>query len=159
LSVWFYHALTAEGIPAICIDARHAKAALDMAPNKTDANDADGLAQLAEVGFCWEVRVKKYDSMLSRTRVGARNRVVKITIELSNLIRGVLKTFGLIVGKGSGRVFDGNVRTLLAGHAELAGASCLFSRPGVTFAPGQPNSTISLSCSTGTPANLYCFLD
>ena len=51
LSVWFFHALTAEGMPAICIDARHAKAALDMAPNKTDANDADGLAQLAEVGF------------------------------------------------------------------------------------------------------------
>ena len=43
LSVWFYHALTAEGLPAICIDARHAKAALDMAANKTDANDADGL--------------------------------------------------------------------------------------------------------------------
>lgn len=42
LAVWFYHALTAEGLPAICIDARHAKAALDMAANKTDANDADG---------------------------------------------------------------------------------------------------------------------
>ena len=50
LSVWFYHALSAEGLPAICIDARHAKAALDMAPNKTDANDADGLAHLAENG-------------------------------------------------------------------------------------------------------------
>ena len=48
LSVWFYHALCAEGLPAICIDARHAKAALDMAANKTDANDADGLAHLAE---------------------------------------------------------------------------------------------------------------
>jgi hypothetical protein len=41
LSVWFYHALCAQGLPAICIDARHAKAALDMAANKTDANDAD----------------------------------------------------------------------------------------------------------------------
>ena len=51
LSVWFFHALTAEGVSAICIDARHAKAALDMAANKTDANDADGLAHLAEVGF------------------------------------------------------------------------------------------------------------
>ncbi len=55
LSVWFYHALRAEGLPAICIDARHAKAALDMAANKTDANDADGLAHLAEVGFFREV--------------------------------------------------------------------------------------------------------
>ena len=67
LSVWFYHALNAEELPAICIDARHAKAALDMSPNKTDANDADGLAQLAEVGFYREVRVKSFDSMLTRT--------------------------------------------------------------------------------------------
>uniref|UniRef100_UPI001F1BDFFF IS110 family transposase n=1 Tax=Cereibacter azotoformans TaxID=43057 RepID=UPI001F1BDFFF len=67
LSVWFFHALSAEGQPAICIDARHAKAALDMAPNKTDANDADGLSHLAEIGFYREVRVKGYDSMLVRT--------------------------------------------------------------------------------------------
>ena len=72
LSVWFYHALRAEGLPAICIDARHAKAALDMAANKTDANDADGLAHLAEVGFFREVRVKGYDSMLVRTLVAAQ---------------------------------------------------------------------------------------
>lgn len=69
LSVWFYHALRAEGLPAICIDARHAKAALDMAANKTDANDADGLAHLAELR---EVRVKGFDSMLTRTLVAAR---------------------------------------------------------------------------------------
>ena len=29
-----------DGLPAVCIDARHAKAALDTAPNKTDATDA-----------------------------------------------------------------------------------------------------------------------
>jgi transposase len=74
LSVWFYHSLRTEGLPAICIDARHAKAALDMAANKTDANDADGLAQLAEVGFFREVRVKGFDSMLTRTLVAARTR-------------------------------------------------------------------------------------
>ena len=48
LSVWFYHALTAEGLPAICIEARHAQKILSETLNKTDANDADGLAQLAE---------------------------------------------------------------------------------------------------------------
>ena len=120
LSIWFYHSLRTEGLPAICIDARHAKAALDMATNKTDANDADGLAQLAEVGFFREVRVKGFDSMLTRTLVGARTRLVRITTELSNQIRGVMKTFGLLVPAGKGSIFEKNVRRLLADQDGLA---------------------------------------
>jgi transposase len=120
LSVWFYHALCAEGLPAVCIDARHAKAALDMAANKTDANDADGLAHLAEVGFFREVRVKGFDSMLTRALVMARTRLVRITTELSNQIRGIMKTFGLLVPAGKGSVFEKNVRSLLA-EQELEG--------------------------------------
>ncbi|MGX5805853.1 IS110 family transposase [Bradyrhizobium sp. Arg314] len=120
LSVWFYHSLRTEGLPAICIDARYAKAALDMAANKTDANDADGLAQLAEVGFFREVRVKGFDSMLTRTLVAARTRLVRITTELSNQIRGVLKTFGLLVPAGKGSTFEKNVRSLLADQDGLA---------------------------------------
>ena len=119
LSVWFYHALKQEGLPAICIDARHAQAALNMAPNKTDANDADGLAHLAEVGFYREVRVKSFDSMLTRTLVAARNQMLKATTQLSNQIRGLMKTFGLVVPKGAGRVFEGHVRSLLASNAGL----------------------------------------
>ncbi|SEO21743.1 transposase [Paracoccus alcaliphilus] len=121
MSIWFYHALCAEGLPAICIDARHAKAALDMAPNKTDANDADGLAHLAEAGFYREVRVKEFDSMLTRSLVAARSRLVRIITELSNHIRGVMKTFGLLVPAGKGSTFENNVRNLLDDHAPLAG--------------------------------------
>lgn len=120
MSIWFYHALCAEGLPAICIDARHAKAALDMAPNKTDANDADGLAHLAEAGFYREVRVKEFDSMLTRSLVAARSRLVRIITELSNHIRGVMKTFGLLVPAGKGSTFENNVRNLLDDHAPLA---------------------------------------
>jgi transposase len=120
LSVWFYHSLRAEGVPAICIDARHAKAALDMAANKTDANDADGLAHLAEVGFFREVRVKGFDSMLTRTLVAARTRLVRITTELSNQIRGLMKTFGLLVPAGKGSTFEKNVRSLLVDQEGLA---------------------------------------
>ena len=119
LSVWFYHALIEEGVPAICIDARHAKAVLDMAPNKTDANDADGLARLAETGFYRAVRVKSYDSMLTRTLVGARGQLIKVTTQLSNFIRGVMKTFGLVVPKGGGRVFETHVRQMVASRPEL----------------------------------------
>lgn len=120
LSVWFYHTLSARGIPAICIDARHATAALNMAPNKTDANDADGLAHLAEVGFFREVRVKGFDSMLTRTLVGARNQLIRMTTQLSNQIRGVMKTFGLLVPSGKGSKFERNVRDLLGGRADIA---------------------------------------
>ena len=112
--------LSDRGLPAICIDARHAKAALDMAANKTDANDADGLAQLAEVGFFREVRVKGFDSMLTRTLVAARTRLVRITTELSNQIRGVMKTFGLLVPAGKGITFEKHVRSLLADQDALA---------------------------------------
>lgn len=120
LSVWFYHALRAEGLPAICVDARHAKAALDMAANKTDANDADGLAHLAEVGFFREVRVKGYDSMLSRTLVAARTKLMRTTLDVANQIRGVMKTFGLIVPCSMGGKFEANVRSLLADNVGLS---------------------------------------
>ena len=119
LSIWSFHALTAEGLPAICIDARHAQAALDMAANKTDANDADGLAHLAEVGFYKEVRVKSFDSMLARTLVSARTRLVRLGTRLSNQIRGLMKTFGLVVPAASGSKFERQVEALLADNAGL----------------------------------------
>lgn len=120
LSVWLYHALTSEGLPAICIDARHAKAALDMAANKTDANDADGLAHLAEVGFYREVRVKAFDSMLSRTLIAARSKLVRVGIEISNQIRGLMKTFGLVVPRSAGGKFEIEVQSLLTSNAALS---------------------------------------
>lgn len=120
LSVWFYHALRAEGLPAICVDARHAKAALDMAANKTDANDADGLAHLAEVGFFREVRVKAFDSTLSRTLVAARTKLMRTTLDVANQIRGLMKTFGLIIPCSMGGKFEVNIRSLLADNAGLS---------------------------------------
>lgn len=119
LSTWYYHELTAAGLPAICIDARQAKKGLDMARNKTDANDADGLAHLAEAAFYKEVRVKSYDNMLVRTLVTARTQLLKMQLQLSNQIRGMMKTFGLIVPKGAGRVFDGHVCELASSHPGL----------------------------------------
>ena len=41
-SVWLTHALLAEGLPLVCLDARHAQAVLSVRPNKSDRSDARG---------------------------------------------------------------------------------------------------------------------
>jgi transposase len=66
------------------------------------------------------VRVKGYDSMLVRTLVAARSRLVQITTELSNQIRGLMKTFGLVVPRSKGGTFEAEVQRLLIGQDELA---------------------------------------
>ena len=83
-------------------DARHAKRALDMKVNKTDANDAEGLAHLVRAGWYREVRVKGRNAMLAKALLGARSQLLGISLALENQIRGVLKTFGRIVPKGGG---------------------------------------------------------
>src|SRR4029453_3346178 len=98
----------------------HSNAGFRLAPNKKDAHDADGLAQLAEVGFFREVRVKGFDSMLGRTLVAARNRLGEITTQVSNEIRGLMNPFGLVVPAGKGSRFAANVRALLADQEGLA---------------------------------------
>jgi len=57
-----------------------------------------------------------------RTLVGGRAQLIAISNDLSNQIRGIMKTFGLVVPKGGGRSFETNVRALLEGQAALAGS-------------------------------------
>lgn len=57
MSTWLWTELDRLGLPAICIDARHAKAALNMQINKSDRNDAAGIARIMQTGWYREVRV------------------------------------------------------------------------------------------------------
>jgi transposase len=66
------------------------------------------------------MRVKGYDSMRTRTLVPARTKLIRITTELSNQIRGLMKTFGLVVPPGKGGKFEGHVRRLLVDQDGLA---------------------------------------
>lgn len=71
MSAWHYRSLAALGLPVVCIDARHAKAALAMQLNKTDANDAVGLAQIVRTGWYREVAVKSEHSHRIRGAAGS----------------------------------------------------------------------------------------
>ncbi len=59
---WLWHELRRLDPPVICVDARHAHAALSVRMNKSDENDARGLAELVRVGWYREVKVKRAES-------------------------------------------------------------------------------------------------
>ena len=81
---------------------------------KSDRNDARGLAQIVRTGWYREVAVKSFDSQLIRSLLTARAQLVRMRVDLANQIRGVLKPFGLIAGKGGGQPFMDRVRALVA---------------------------------------------
>jgi hypothetical protein len=58
LSQWLYSALAEAGLPVICVETRHMRAVLKAQINKTDRNDARGMAQMMRVGLYRPVHVK-----------------------------------------------------------------------------------------------------
>jgi transposase len=119
MTPWLVHELRGRGINITCLDARHASAALKMQMNKTDQNDAEGLAQIMRTGWYRAVHVKSLDAHRARALLGARAQLVGMTTRLSNHIRGVLKTFGLLPGAVRGLPFDRRVEALLANRDDL----------------------------------------
>ena len=117
MASWLWHELKRVGLPVVCIDARHAHAALSVRINKSDPNDARGIAELIRVGWYREVRVKSDDSQAIRSLLVARSRLVSIRRDLENQIRSLLKEIGLLFPRAIGRQFRNHVRRLLdAGH-------------------------------------------
>ncbi len=123
LAPWLYHSLKALGVPVVCLDARHARAATALQRNKTDARDAETLAQLVRTGWYREARVKGWDAHAMRHLVGARAQLVGISTDLSNQIRSVLKTFGLRAAGSAGRAFEAKVRERTADRPEVVGVA------------------------------------
>src|SRR3954451_13616138 len=80
---WLVHGLRAAGLGVACLNYRRVKAALHMQLNKTDENDAEGLAQIMRTGWYRAVHVKSLDAHRARALLGARAQLVGMTTRLS----------------------------------------------------------------------------
>ncbi len=119
MAVWLWNELHARGLPVICIDARHAHAALKVRPNKTDRNDAAGLAQIVRTGWFRQVQIKTRASYEVRSLLTARVALVQIRVKLENEVRGLLRTFGVLFGKAVGG-FSRRADELVAGELKAS---------------------------------------
>jgi transposase len=121
LSQWLYFGFSDAVLPAACMEARHAKAAIAaMHRNKNDRNDARALAQLVRSGWFKSVHVKSRPSQEHRTLLVAREFMVNKLRDHENEIRGLLRPFGLKVGKVAARDFEARVLELVDGAPRLA---------------------------------------
>jgi transposase len=120
LTAWLHAGLTEAGLPAICIEARQAKAAMGAMPNKTDRNDARGIAQIMRTGWYRAVHVKSPSCRSWRALLTARRMVLNKRRDVENGIRALLREVGLKVGTPSRKDFPARVRELTADEPVLA---------------------------------------
>ncbi|SHO61272.1 Transposase [Pseudoxanthobacter soli DSM 19599] len=120
LSQWLYEGLARAGLPVICIETRHTKAFLKAIPNKTDRNDARGIAQMMRVHLFRPVHVKTLTSQKRRALLTARTLLQGKAIAIENDLRGLLRNFGLKVGMVGKVKYEDRIRELTEGMPELA---------------------------------------
>lgn len=116
---WLYTELRAADLPAICMECRHVKAGLGAMRNKTDRNDARGIAQLVRLGWFRQVFVKSDEAQRTRMLLVSRSHLLGKSQDIENCIRGSLKVFGLRIGAVTKRSFEDRVLELVADDPSL----------------------------------------
>ena len=119
LSQWLYSALAEAGLPVVCVETRHMRAVLKAQINKTDRNDARGIAQMMRVGLYRPVHVKTLRSQKLRMLLTHRKLLQSKAIAIDNDLRGTLRNFGLKVGMVGTVKFEGRIKELVENLPDL----------------------------------------
>ncbi|EJU10182.1 transposase IS116/IS110/IS902 family protein, partial [Sphingomonas sp. LH128] len=120
LSEWLFRGLQDAGIEPVLMETRQVRAALSAMVMKTDRNDARGMAQLLRSGWFRPVHVKTIPAREQRTLLAARSTLMRRQKDIENSVRGLLKGFGLRLGRLLRGRWDDAVRDIVSGNATLA---------------------------------------
>jgi transposase len=119
LSQWLFVAMREAGLVVELLETRHVHDAFKAMLVKSDRNDARGIAQLMRLGWFRPVHCKSMDAQEVRAVLTARKLVQTKRLDIENSLRGILRGFGLKVGKTTDRGFAGRIRELVKGHPSL----------------------------------------
>ena len=120
LSHWLTDSLRKLKVPAICVDARKMASILSVQINKTDKNDAKGIAEAMRCGMYREVTLKSQKALETTTLMNSRKLLVEQKTQITNAIRGFLKTYGIRLGSIGDASFSKKIKELLSGTYEIA---------------------------------------
>jgi transposase len=120
LSQWLFSVLAEADLPVICVETRHMRAVLKAQINKTDRNDARGMAQMMRVGLYRPVHVKTLRSQKLRMLLTHRKLLQSKAIAIDNDLRGTLRNFGLKVGMAGKVKFEARIAELVENFPDLA---------------------------------------
>jgi transposase len=117
LSQWLFSALAEADLPVV--ETRHMRAVWKAQINKTDRNDARGIAQMMRVGLYRPVHVKTLRSQKLRMLLTHRKLLQSKAIAIENDLRGTLRNFGLEVGVAGTAKFEARIKELVENLPDL----------------------------------------
>src|SRR5467141_4070524 len=119
LSQWLFAAMREAGLAVELLETRHVRKAFEAMPVKSDRNDARGIAQLMRLGWFRPVHCKSMGAQEVRAVLTARKLIQTKLQDVENSLRGILRGFGLKVGKTTDLSFAGRIQELVKGHPNL----------------------------------------
>jgi len=119
LSQWLFAGMKEAGLAVELLETRHVRNAFKTMPVKTDRKDARGIAELIRLGWFRPVHCKSMPAQETRALLTARSLVQGKLRDVEMNLRGMLRGFGLKVGKTTSTRFAARIKELVTGHPTL----------------------------------------